>query len=120
MTGKRWTEVLCMRCGGNGVVKIPGGVSTCDHCEGRCYEPEQSPARAPEGIPGWQPIESAPKDDRPFLVLWDKSLMGRSGEMDIVSRREYEEIIGFGEPPALAWHPLPPLPALPLPSGDNT
>ena len=40
---KRWT-VLCTKCGGNGVVKIPGGVSTCDRCEGRCYEPESAPA----------------------------------------------------------------------------
>lgn len=37
--GKRWTEVLCTKCGGNGVIKIPGGMSECPHCEGRCYEP---------------------------------------------------------------------------------
>lgn len=37
---KRWTDVLCTKCGGNGVVKIPGGVSECPRCEGRCYEPD--------------------------------------------------------------------------------
>ena len=42
MSPRRWTDVLCTRCGGNGVVKIPGGVSTCDRCEGRCYEPESA------------------------------------------------------------------------------
>lgn len=40
VTGKRWTEVLCQQCGGNGVIKIPGGISTCPHCDGRCYEPQ--------------------------------------------------------------------------------
>lgn len=44
-TGRRWTEVLCQQCGGNGVIKITGGVSTCPRCEGRCYEPDvASPA----------------------------------------------------------------------------
>ncbi len=43
-TGKRWTEVLCQKCGGNGVVKIPGGVSQCPRCDGRCYEPAPGPA----------------------------------------------------------------------------
>lgn len=33
------TPQLCSVCEGNGVVKIPGGVSTCDHCDGKCYEP---------------------------------------------------------------------------------
>ena len=45
---RRWTEVLCTICGGNGVVKIPGGVSQCPRCEGRCYEPETaSPPEKP-------------------------------------------------------------------------
>jgi hypothetical protein len=30
---------LCAACGGNGVVKIPGGVSVCDRCHGDCWEP---------------------------------------------------------------------------------
>lgn len=42
MTMKRWTEMLCQQCDGNGVITIPGGVSTCPHCEGDCYEPEAS------------------------------------------------------------------------------
>ncbi len=39
-SGRRWTEVLCQKCGGNGVVKIPGGISQCPRCDGRCYEPD--------------------------------------------------------------------------------
>ena len=39
---------LCRVCGGNGVVKIFHGVSVCDHCHGRCYEP----AAPPEGGQG--------------------------------------------------------------------
>lgn len=35
---------LCKVCGGNGVVKIPGGISTCDRCKGDCWDP--SPARS--------------------------------------------------------------------------
>lgn len=31
---------LCSVCEGNGVVKIPGGTSSCDHCHGFCYEPQ--------------------------------------------------------------------------------
>src|SRR5262245_57420230 len=35
---------LCKVCEGNGVLKIPGGVSVCPRCRGTCYEP---PAAAP-------------------------------------------------------------------------
>lgn len=28
---------LCATCGGNGVVKIPGGVSVCPGCHGECW-----------------------------------------------------------------------------------
>ncbi len=28
---------LCSRCGGNGTIKIPGGVSVCPACDGECY-----------------------------------------------------------------------------------
>lgn len=41
---KRWTEVLCQQCGGNGVIKIPGGVSQCPRCDGRCYDPAEASA----------------------------------------------------------------------------
>ena len=47
---KRWTEVLCTRCGGNGVVKITGGTSVCDHCEGRCYEPDSPSPMTPDAL----------------------------------------------------------------------
>lgn len=30
---------LCRVCEGNGVLKIPGGISTCPRCRGTCYEP---------------------------------------------------------------------------------
>jgi hypothetical protein len=30
---------LCAHCGGNGVVKLVGGVSVCPRCRGECYEP---------------------------------------------------------------------------------
>jgi len=30
---------LCRECGGNGVVKIPGGISVCPRCAQSCYEP---------------------------------------------------------------------------------
>lgn len=33
---------LCSVCGGNGVVKIPGGVSVCDHCHGDSWEPQDT------------------------------------------------------------------------------
>lgn len=51
MSKRRWTEVLCQKCGGNGVIKIQGGVSTCPRCDGRCYDPEAAgaaPAPSPE------------------------------------------------------------------------
>lgn len=53
--GKRWTEVLCQKCGGNGVVKIPGGVSTCPRCDGRCYEPDVSGGAVPPPAPEQEP-----------------------------------------------------------------
>jgi hypothetical protein len=45
MTDQIWK--LCTVCEGNGVVKIPGGVSQCDHCHGTCYE---SPPQRPDGM----------------------------------------------------------------------
>jgi Protein of unknown function (DUF551) len=53
----------------------------------------------------WQPIETAPKD-RPFLIYWQQSLIGQPC-VDIVSWQEYQEILGYGEPPATHWMPLP-------------
>lgn len=35
---------LCSVCEGNGVVKIPGGVSVCSRCHGDCWEPDPSVA----------------------------------------------------------------------------
>jgi Helix-turn-helix len=44
---RRWTEVLCQGCGGNGVIKIAGGVSECPRCGGRCFEPDDLPQTLP-------------------------------------------------------------------------
>ena len=38
---KRWTEVLCQTCGGNGVIQMANGVSECSRCKGSCYDPCQ-------------------------------------------------------------------------------
>ena len=39
--GARGIErVLCQSCGGNGVVKIAGGIMVCGRCNGDCYEPQ--------------------------------------------------------------------------------
>ena len=43
---------LCRLCEGNGVLKIPGGVSVCPRCRQTCYEPpdavRESPVSQPE------------------------------------------------------------------------
>lgn len=40
-----WSQrELCRECDGNGVVKIPGGVSVCPRCKGDCWEWAASPA----------------------------------------------------------------------------
>ena len=87
--GKRWTEVLCTKCGGNGVVAIHHGTSVCPRCDGRCYEPES----APEGPQGTaqpaQPSEwlkvihaiaveamTAQSDPNAEAVTYRKSLIG--------------------------------------------
>jgi hypothetical protein len=59
--------------------------------------------------PGWQPIETMPQE--PCLIAWSEqqsamSLGGCRVEM-IGGRREYEEIVGYGEPPATHWMSLP-------------
>ncbi len=38
-SARRWTDALCHKCGGNGVIRIHHGVSICPRCSGRCYEP---------------------------------------------------------------------------------
>lgn len=40
-------RALCRLCEGNGVRKIPGGISTCRRCGGDCYEPDAGP------LQGW-------------------------------------------------------------------
>jgi hypothetical protein len=52
---------LCRECSGNGVLKIKGGVSQCDRCNGDCWEPAAS-------SDSWQPIETADADTQ--ALLW--------------------------------------------------
>ncbi len=61
----------------------------------------------------WQPIDSAPRDGRPFLVSWSTSLMGDPAVDMVGSWAEYEEILGYGEPPATHWCPIPAPPERP-------
>jgi hypothetical protein len=46
-----YTDELCRQCEGNGVVKIPGGISVCPRCEGRSYEPAAPTEREPQKVP---------------------------------------------------------------------
>ncbi len=55
----------------------------------------------------WQPMETAPKDGTGFLVYWPLSLTGGPEIDRLGGWAEYEEIVGFGEPPASHWMPLP-------------
>lgn len=61
------------------------------------------------GPSDWRPIETLPADyDKPFLVFWRTSSAVGEPEADKVGgRKEYEEILAFGEPPASHWQPLP-------------
>lgn len=62
----------------------------------------------------WQPIETAPKDGTPFFVYWSKSLMGDPTSDKVSGWDEYQEILGYGEPPATHWMAAaPPLPRSP-------
>jgi hypothetical protein len=54
----------------------------------------------------WQPIETMPKDGPLVLVYWEKSLTGKSTTA-LIGPDEYQEIRGYGEPPATYWMPLP-------------
>lgn len=53
--------------------------------------------------PCWQPMEMMP-EDRQVIVCWSYD------SFDTISRKEYLEIMGYGEPPAKGWMPLPPAP----------
>lgn len=80
---------------------------------------ESALARYEGQIQQWQPIETIPEKG-PFLVYWRKSLLG-GPQIDMVGGKfEYDEIIGFGEPPALCWHALPDPPAALLASEEPT
>jgi hypothetical protein len=70
-------------------------------------------ASAPPVQETWHPIVSAPRDGRPFLVSWSKSLMGDPAVDMVGSWAEYEEILGYGEPPATHWYPIPAPPERP-------
>lgn len=54
----------------------------------------------------WRAIETMPKDCGPCLVCWsrgdDEQRVDKIGGWE-----EYSEIIGYGEPPATHWMPLP-------------
>lgn len=55
----------------------------------------------------WQPIETLPIGyAHQFIAYWQRSINGVP-EIDMMgSRREYEEILGYGEPPATHWMSL--------------
>lgn len=55
----------------------------------------------------WQSIETAPKDGKPFLVYWPKSLSGGPEIDRLGGWTEYSQILDYGEPPATHWMPLP-------------
>jgi hypothetical protein len=59
----------------------------------------------PPSASAWQPMETMPKDGRQVIVAWPK------GDFDVIGRAEYLEIMGYGEPSALGWMPLPPSPS---------
>lgn len=53
----------------------------------------------------WQPMETMPRDGKPFMVWWGRS-EERSGPAYIdtmASHDEYDQIIEFGELPATHW-----------------
>lgn len=96
-----WT---CSQCGGNLMMTVWADTIGSP-------TPDDDIAALLVMLPTWQPISTAPKDGPPFLVYWRKSITGRES-IDLVGPEEYQEIIGYGEPPAEAWMPLP-LPPLP-------
>lgn len=53
---------------------------------------------------GWQPMEHMPDDVRQVIVCWS------TGEFDVIGKAEYLECLGYGEPPARGWMPLPSAP----------
>lgn len=58
----------------------------------------------------WQPIETLTENEINFIVYWQESTMGKP-EIDMIgSYKEYQEILGYGEPPATYWFKLPELP----------
>lgn len=90
-----------------------------------------APARAPEGIPGWQDISSAPKDGRPILVYVEDNALCREwyyrdrDPMKLIGIASWTDHNGGGwvsyhpgQP--THWMPLPlPPGSIPAPSGDK-
>lgn len=54
---------LCSACGGNGVVKIPGGISICNRCDGDCYKSVESSGASQAGAaaPGVERLIDIPE-----------------------------------------------------------
>ena len=57
-----WEHELCRVCEGNGVFKIPGGISMCPRCRGTCYEPPDA------GVPAAGSHHSGPRAPQEMVV----------------------------------------------------
>jgi hypothetical protein len=64
---------LCPRCGGDGVLKIPGGVKTCPTCQGQFWAAAALPSRLDTYLARRRAlllaVEPAPGNDQLVAVL---------------------------------------------------
>jgi hypothetical protein len=120
------SRVDCDDCKGSGLANCEGCITAmwCDRA-GECLaesKPGEAHGEASPVVPsGWQPMETAPRD-QPFLVTWAPSRMGeRKPIVEMVGGiEEYEEVRGYGEPEAYGWHPLPNVLLSPLPAPPSS
>jgi hypothetical protein len=81
-----------------------------------------APVPLPDAAPSpWRSMESARTHGKPFLVSFPASQDTPAMVELVAGWREYEEIIGYGDPPADGWMPVPdPMPLPPSASPPAT
>ncbi len=73
MSDRLTERALCSECHGNGSVRIPGGVSVCPRCDGRCWEdPALLIHLQAVLIPLWRGDEITPELRMMARGLWER------------------------------------------------
>lgn len=100
---------LCGECGGNGVVKIPGGIRVCPKCNGECWAPNSELTALRARVKELEAEKNGAYSERDQLVcalskVWPSHL-ARHSDADTAWDNDWRWIVCIHSPAGqLTWH----------------